>query len=341
MTILAVLGELNLFMEDSTAVNVAGVDYRMRTDGTFYDANYSRKATDMTSSTHPYDDGSDHGVLPLIQPKVNRGQLWMHMYLLFSNSYEWKWPCQLKDASGKPVIGFGCDSYDLEVYSYNDSGTAIMAGVTHEARANPARAFNLDICFDFDNNEVRLYDEGNRIATVALDLNRRTAGTEMTYVGFRLYAANDCHFSEFLIADTQTIGFRVKTLAPEGAGDAQEWSGTVDDINDAGMTLSEYNRTNVPAKQLYTYTDIQAEIQEEMVVDSIQLSTIAQAIGTVKNLSNVVKVDGEEFVTSTTDVQFNECRNPVITEMKVNPKTGKPWTFDEINAIQMGFKVES
>ncbi|PMP10208.1 hypothetical protein BCS93_11070 [Vibrio breoganii] len=252
----------------------------------------------------------------------------------------------LHKPDGSILMGFNTtvwtSGHQLKFNIYGPDGSVAHQAVWSRNVYYSDSTANFDYCFDLANDEIKIYLNENLQATISAPLKENWSGSEASYLRFYILRYGALTFSQMVVADEKTVGWRVKTLTPDSAGTYQEYSGDVSDINSIALSSETANSTDTHgAKQTYQYTDVQSEIQTDMKVAAVAVETVGNSIGTLSSLSNIVIVDGEEYkLPNTTDVQSNNFGTGIVDQMDVNPRTGLAWTFDEVNSLEFGFTVE-
>lgn len=152
------------------------------------------------------------------------------------------------------------------------------------------------------------------------------------------YASHPCgHWSELIVSTTDTRAMGLKTLAPDSAGDANEWTGAYTDVDE------------VEASDIDTiYTEVGSK--------SFQLNLTGMPAGTysVKGVKVAGRVlDG----TGKLDIKLGVKTNSVVhlgdqkglgpvwitveEFFQTNPETASDWTPSEIDSLQIAFQSVS
>jgi len=154
-------------------------------------------------------------------------------------------------------------------------------------------------------------------------------------------AARAVHFSEVVVADEPTIGWRVATIVPDADGNTVgEWTGgwadvdeiTASDADNLNSTASNDTETmgatnlSTPAAALVEYVAmvLQARVKDDAGSSPLQFQFI-------------VRTGGTDYFSST--IALGSSYSHEENVWAVNPGTTNPWTASEIDAIELG--VES
>lgn len=319
---------------DVTGVTVASNDdirFRIQTNTNYFDTNYSRFAhyTDPGSlalwpalNTPNYDDVDD---------------FWFHISLRTTANVSTSFYVRDGSAGNIYRIFFtgGSTSTRVEIYSYNDGGTATSVSYTLTLNV----LYRFDFHFDRVANDLKLYINDSLTTTLALDVNRRTNNPVMTDIRMTTVTTVR-YFSELCAAfNESTLFWRVKSLYPNGAGTNSDWTGAYTDVDENALDTLTLNTISAQGNQTYAYTDIQAGIMTDRQVAALVITSVADATaGTNTNLKNVYYDGGTlRDLGSAVDVASNGYINGVTAYALTDPATGSLWVYTDINSYEFGF----
>ena len=338
MAILMAINEVNPTIPGGTTPGGSNdVRFDKNTTAGRFDSDYSR-----ASIKHP--TGSACTWTLASSPAYDTvNSLWLHMNSLAGSSQDvdniW-----IRDGSGDLIYGIeknsGTTSCTMYARSYNDAQaeTVVSEGVT---AGGVLRDF--DWHFDIANDEVKFYVDGVLEGTHSIDLNQRTGGTLMVDVEFDGDTPSDNYgFSQLIVVtEDSTIGWKVKDLNPDGAGNHTDWTGAYTDVNENLYDPTAENTIAAAGSQSYTYDDVQGGIQTGQEIKGVCVSTVAaaDASAAAPNVQNFVRTNATDYnLGSPVDVEGGDNRSAIVDYMTTNPDTGSKWTFSEINAAEFGFK---
>lgn len=147
------------------------------------------------------------------------------------------------------------------------------------------------------------------------------------------------YFSECIIADEDTRGWRLRELRPQSFGVDQAWTGTVNDVVDQDLstgisTATNGARTNFGLSKLENVTGGD-------IVNRVVAQTYAQrgATGLTRinhyfRYPDQSREDGGDITVTTTGTWY-------LTEFTTNPKTSQPWVPADLTGIQMGLRAQT
>jgi len=183
---------------------------------------------------------------------------------------------------------------------------------------------------------VTFYANGTPILTYTGDTTT-DAATGLSKVGFAApQTTNNQYYSEIIVANEDTRSMRLTTCPPLASGNAQQWTGTVGNVNLNTANDNNFNYTNT-ANQLSQWTT------------GCTLVTTAGVIADIQQFARLAKASGpQNFRWSLRDngVNYDNGGDLPLTTVFQNysfawgptsPATGLPWTISEINAgLQYG-----
>ncbi|AUR96404.1 hypothetical protein HOU79_gp69 [Vibrio phage 1.224.A._10N.261.48.B1] len=346
MTTLLAIGQINIGILPNIK-GIDGVDPRLESyfveNG--YDSAYARKNMCLGKTNNNVSDGTliSDNVFQNTEWDATSGALWIHWSQDWQYNIAAKRPFSIKDSDGKTIYSFckwvsGSTGY-CTFYSYNDAGEAVTVEYSeYNAREGVC---DVDISFNPITNKVSLYVNGALRFEGDLDCNRRSAGTKAH--SLRWYATwigEGFVISQLIVANERTLGWKLKTLHPTAQGTHAEWVNDVANINGAIMNYTTSVDSDVAAKQSYVHSQVQSAIQEEMVIETLYVTLLADAIGAVTKVGALARVGGTDYNLPSTEMLDDKYITPYAEEMSVNPATGNPWTFAELNATEFGFRSE-
>lgn len=151
------------------------------------------------------------------------------------------------------------------------------------------------------------------------------------------------HVSEVIVADWNTIGARVVSRAPNGAGSWNDWTGSgylaVDEVNLASDFL-----LSGTANQRFSasFADFPAPGTGESI-EGVKIAAAAiRDAGGPQNLNFFTRIGG-------TDHDFSDQSAPAVQLtsspnsqfMAINPATAAPWVLADLNAAEFGVRSRS
>lgn len=251
---------------------------------------------------------------------------------------------EIVDGSGDKLYAIEVDSSfsgtTLRAHAYNDAGTETT--VSQVVTATQA-VDDIDWCFDIAHDMVHFYQNNVLRGSLTLDLNQRTAATTMVQLEYRGGASSDLAGQSQMIVTTNepTLGWKVKHINPDGAGNHTAWTGAYTTVNE--NLYDDTTETTVvgAGTNTYTYDDVQAGIQTGMEPRGVLVATVATAdvAATAPSVQNVAYISSTDYsFGSAVNVEGGDNRSAIVDWELTNPDTSAAWTFTEINAAEFGYK---
>lgn len=250
---------------------------------------------------------------------------------------------QIVDGSGDKIYAIEVDSSfsgtTLRAHSYNDAGTETT--VSQVATATQS-VDDLDWCFDIANDLVYFYQNDSLVGSLTLDLNQRTAATTMVQLEYLGGATSDLAGQSQMIVTTNepTLGWKVKHINPDGAGNHTAWTGAFTTVNENLYDPATETTIVGAGSNSYTYDDVQAGIQTGMEIRGVLVATVATAdvAATAPSVQNLTRLSAVDYSLGTAvNVESGDNRSAIVDWELVNPGTSAAWTFTEINAAEFGY----
>lgn len=169
-------------------------------------------------------------------------------------------------------------------------------------------------------------------------LNGKTVGIiRLGYNG--LGASYRAWYSEIVVADEDTRGWRVATLFPNAVGTTSEWSGSYADIDEAVLDNADFISTDAANKvQLVGMSNLSIAAQNMDVVGVMQTAVARKGAVGPQNIQAAMRTNSVTTLTANLAglvPDFNALRPTMWSN---NPVTGVKFTVSEIQAIELGFK---
>jgi hypothetical protein len=181
---------------------------------------------------------------------------------------------------------------------------------------------------------VNVYVDGVLVITYTGDVTV-SGVTALDSVFLGVCSLNGADISEIIVADEDTRNLSLVTMAPNGAGDTQDWTGAYTDIDEITLDDADLIYTDVAAKdQQCNLINIPSGsfACKAVKISARATKSVDASIGTLKLgiKSGTVDVDAGHALT-TGWVTYERL-------MLVNPVGGLAFTVAELNALQGDFQ---
>jgi hypothetical protein len=162
-----------------------------------------------------------------------------------------------------------------------------------------------------------------------------------------------CKIAGLVVDDADWVGHRlVMSQLPNGAGTnsgfTPEPSG-----NDNYEKIDDYEYTQIGGHKLLLQPEQFNRANAAPIADSFQIESIPCRVATISSIATNIKrekrfnlllntikslvlVDGNEHLSDELGLMFSSEQHI----LELNPETGFPWTEEEVNNIEVGYKVE-
>ena len=306
------------------------------TSPSFYDATYSRGAFTITTNSFLNSP-------VLASPKTS---LWMHFFIYFSTysqsgSY---YPIfGFRDSLTSAWIGVGIGSLPrgFRFLSWDgastfntlfDSDTNLMVGGIRTA------TIDIQVSNYGSNGTINLFQNNLLLGSYTGDLTENGA-VSLDQISFLSLSSSYFYgnISQMILADEDTRGMSLKTLAPNAAGDQNQWTGSYADVDDISLNDDDYIYTDAAAQNIQLGLTGMPTGTEKLVRQVKVTSRIAQPTGGL-GIKQGVKTNGAIHLGSeiTPSVGF-EHYSEIFNQ---NPETTSDWTASDINALQIALQSQ-
>jgi hypothetical protein len=158
--------------------------------------------------------------------------------------------------------------------------------------------------------------------------------------GIELYSSSNNIYSQMILADENTIGFKVQTLKVLSDNTPGTFLGTFARVNASTYTPTSNLSvsSNTPdASIVFTVTDT---IANSLTIDSVWTGARKRKVGpsAVTKSSFVLKIGATEYVDTPHNSTIGE-EVAIKTKWSANPSNGSGWTNATVDALQIGCKV--
>lgn len=223
---------------------------------------------------------------------------------------------------------------------WNGSGFTIMSNVWSPVNDT---LYKIDI-------HIKIHDTLGRFAIYIDDgLHEEFTGDTLLYGGAQmdgiflrgaatsLLYAQSCAFSEVIVADESTIGWRVATIVPTGVGATGAWTGLWSDVDEVTIDDTDFLESNTTAQVETMVASNLSGPASSMVVQALAVVARARK-GTsgIQQIQMAVRTNSLDFFSAT--LALDPGFIPINNIWATNPDTAAAWTPSEIDAIEIGVK---
>jgi hypothetical protein len=199
------------------------------------------------------------------------------------------------------------------------------------------QTFDLGLVVNSASGSAKLYVGGTkRIDSGSIDLSGVASMNKMQGYGRTVVTSESNYFSQIVIADEPTVGMRVTTVPPAGAGTTGDWTGDYTDVDEAVYSDADfcYSATNgqielfvgtVPSLTGYVVRAVGVYARAKCGASGPQNLQIALRSGSTNYFSSSLALD----------VGYDAHGN--VWEQ--NPNTTADWQTAQISAVQFGVKA--
>lgn len=262
------------------------------------------------------------------------GQLWK----LYSQGFSTAQPLFQLDydtnsGTTSVALGYGVIEYwDGAVLVEGNAETTTGLAVTTQ--------HNIDIHFKMDNTVgyIVQYVDGAEVCRFDGD-TIRTAATTLDRVEFcSPFPSVTGTASEIIIADEDTRGMRVVSLAPTGNGANTAWTGAFGDVDETGLGDADYI-TSAAANDIETYVigDIAGGLAGYDVLAVVASARARKGTTGPLNLQGAVRISTTNYFSANVS-GLDTGYGPVQAIWTQSPATSSNWTQAEVNGLELGLK---
>lgn len=145
-------------------------------------------------------------------------------------------------------------------------------------------------------------------------------------------------YSQVVVADEPTIGFKLATLAITAQGDSAQWVGDINGISEVVLNDETFiNATTAAQISTFQVTDLDPTYTNIKAIVVSALARFAE-VGP-KNLDAVVRLNGVNYLTPMTPLGVGFTAAQAI--IQANPSNFALWDINTVNDAQLGIRSKN
>lgn len=250
-------------------------------------------------------------------------EFWLHFILKDADSNS-DFAMEFLDAAGTELFKYDGDQAGTSLINNIDDVEDFRAGM------------NGTVDIHFTNGGKTKYYVNDALVGEGITTVSWTGAIDRIRVGVDTF-----QFSEFMVGDSDTRGYRLVTLELTGTGTVNEMTGTAADITGQSLDESTMVSTDTIAMQTFTIEDLPGDLGN-MIPEAVCLSTIANAsTGSPAPIYTDIVHDGTNHADlgESSFLGLDSAHKPITNIMHTNPLTGSKWSIGEINALEVGMRT--
>lgn len=325
MTVYAVGAEADTFTFAS------GQAYGHETTSGRYDSNLSRGAMLVTN-------GSTEIYLPF---GTSLSSAWIHMRIyqesLTSGTY-----ITLRNAAGTETeyrISTDASGFwtvaRYKTASFTDLATTSSAAIT----ANTLQDIDIFYTRHVSTGVFQVYVNGVSVMNFSGDTDTESAVAMIRFEGLTTNT-REMNISQVIVADENTIGWKLATLSPDGNGAQTAWTNDYTAVDEFSYNSADFIETNSTSQtETYTCSNINATYSTYNVkAVAVAMRASNDSGSAVNDLQAVVRVSGTDYTSSNLSFTKDGTEQSKQNVWNTNPATSAAWTQSEVNALEVGVK---
>jgi hypothetical protein len=145
--------------------------------------------------------------------------------------------------------------------------------------------------------------------------------------------------SEFIIADEDTRGFRMRELKPQSFGVFKQWDGTVASVVDDSLATGI--STDVLNERTSFGLDRLDQVDEGDIINRVVIQSYAQKGSSgLANMNHFFRYE-DSTIEDGSDISLGLFGEWYLDEYITNPKTAATWVPTDLAGIQMGVRART
>ena len=262
---------------------------------------------------------------------------WVHGQTSTSSNWDDFHIPEFRDIDGNLVFRIDLVNGLVQTVLYGDSTTVNSFG----AVAGAQRVWDINIVKNGTTDlTMNFYVNGTQVITNATVTNAVNFGlpTNFNTQHGDLNAQGTQVFSEGIIADEDTRGWRLRQHLPSAYGAFDEWDGSANvPANDFRKNTGISTNTN-DDRVSFTLTNL-ANLPSGVTIDRVCIqSTLIRGSTGLANFNHFWRYNSGPTVIHDSDIAVGLNPSEYISEYPTSPNTGVAWTDTEMQDIQVGVR---
>lgn len=229
------------------------------------------------------------------------------------------------------AIGGGGGLTGVTLTNFTGAGTPTLLATGSPLAVGSLQKIDVNVSYGATGT-VNVYADGTLILSYTGSL--ATDGTT-AITGIDLGSGS---WSEIIWDTSDTRSMSLVTLAPNGAGVSQQWTGTFSDVNAIVNADNTFNYT-LSANQTQLYPQNGMPTGSFTVFDFTLSVRAASQAGSPQHLLPAVFTGGGQHNNSAWSLGVSLA--PYFSIWTANPATSAAWTVSDINGLQEGFESQA
>lgn len=301
----------------------------------FYDTSYSRSAILVNSATSfiyvVLNSGISSGYFQFaLNPSGNIGQGTDDLITI-------------KNQAGTEVLWLKGPSAgannNVDFQRWNGSSRTTIANVA--AGQDTFIIWTIKWIIDASSGVIEVYQDGNSQASYSGDTT--DLGTSLKEFYLSNCGSSAPHYSEVIIADESTIGWRVATLYPTATGANTAWTNTYSEVDDAAIADgSSISTTSTDVDESFILSDLSA-VADNYEIKGVVVGARAKYDGSgPSNIDMLVYTNSTNYVNGANNIDTQTGLTtgylPYQAVWETNPNGSVTWTDATVNGLQTGVR---
>jgi hypothetical protein len=277
-------------------------------------------------------------------------ECWTHLNLwsnISSSGTVTTYPMEWLDGGDVPVLrlnhtsGSGSETIVLEHYAsgtWSAIGTPISSVPLETTGLISYQVMDFRFIVNSVSGKAEIYAGSSLRSTQTVDLSAITSIRKVRVLGgFAGGFPFRTRFSQMIVQDTTTIGFRLGTCVPTGAGSTSSWTGTYASIDETVYADGDFISSGTAA-QVSTFAQTPIPSLTGYVVRAVGVSARAKrgAAGP-QNIRLTLRSAGTNYF-SGSDIAVGFGYAPVQTIWATDPATSAAWVNTAVATLEPGVK---
>ncbi len=321
-------GEMSAFLpSDSVPIELTGGGIYVFP----YDTSFSRCGLRTTGNS--YLDTSQFAALT---------ECWTHMSFNHrSDGGGTYYPLYWLNASDTQVLRMKHVTSGTETVSFEswDGAAWVAAGASISLPlASAMQVIDVRFVVNSATGTVALYVAGTERINSTVDLSAIASIRKLRVAAGVSGFSSESRFSQVVIADESTIGFRLGTCYVSAAGATSSWTGAYTDIDETVYSDADFINSG-SANQVSTFAQTAIPTLTGYTVRAIAVTARAKrnSASGPQNTRMALRSSGTDYF-SGSDIALGLGYTPVQTIWETNPATSAAWVNTAIAALQPGVK---
>lgn len=218
--------------------------------------------------------------------------------------------------------------------------TSESAGVSISLNTNVMVDMQIDVDGSTDITLNAYINSGLQFSATVANTGGRGKGTRLEFNNTKTDGfEHNKYYSEFIVADEDTRGWRLREFKPQSLGVYQQWDGTVSSVADASLATGISTDT-ADERMSFGLRNLD-NIDDGDIINRVVVQTFGQrGASGLTSINHFFRYD-DGTVEDSSDISLGLFGDWYVEEFEDNPDTATAWDPADLAGIQLGVRART